>query len=57
MEGGKPLKRFEGGRVGRKSYRKTSRLYSYLPHPLNPPLHDMDIYSYHEGEEFLKEGR
>ena len=23
----------------------------YLPHPLCPPLHDMDIYSYHEGEE------
>ena len=21
-----------------------------LPHPLYPPLHDMDIYSYHEGE-------
>ena len=26
----------------------------YLPHPLNPPLHDMDIYSYHEGE--IKKG-
>ena len=28
----------------------------YLPHPLNPPLLDMDIYSYHEGEDFLKRG-
>ena len=28
---------------------------AYLPHPLYPPLYDMDIYSYHEGEvEVLK---
>jgi len=26
----------------------------YLPHPLNPPLHNRDIYSLHEGEVFLK---
>ncbi len=25
-------------------------IYLTSPHLLNPPLHDMDIYSYHEGE-------
>ena len=28
----------------------------YQPHPLYPPLHDMDIYSYHEGERLFFEG-
>jgi len=28
----------------------------YLPHPLYPPLHDMDMYSYHEGEIEIFEG-
>jgi len=27
-----------------------------LPHPLYPPLLDMDIYSYHEGEQLLLKG-
>ena len=30
--------------------------FVYHPHPLCPPLHDMDIYSYHEGEETLERG-
>ena len=28
----------------------------YLPYPLYPLPHDMDIYSYHEGEELKKRG-
>ena len=28
----------------------------YQPHPLCPPLHDMDMYSYHEGEGWILKG-
>ena len=31
-------------------------LIFYLPHPLYPPLYDMDIYSYDEGEGIVLKG-
>jgi len=39
-----------------KKVKSVAKVWVYLPHPLNPPLHDMNISSYYEGEFVFGEG-